>query len=40
MALVIGNENYNWDEFKENCEYKEPYDKDHEVILMFWRAFK
>jgi E3 ubiquitin-protein ligase HERC4 len=40
MALVIGNENYNWDEFKENCEYKEPYHKDHEVILMFWRSFK
>jgi len=40
MALVIGNENYDWDVFKENCDYKEPFTEDHETIIMFWRAFK
>ena len=40
MALVVGNENYDWDKFRENCEYTDPYNKNHETILMFWRSFK
>ncbi|KAK8730688.1 hypothetical protein OTU49_007871 [Cherax quadricarinatus] len=39
MALVIGNENYNWFELERNTEYKGEYYADHEVIKMFWEVF-
>jgi len=40
MALVIGNENYNWDVFQDNCEYKEGYCKNHDTIKHFWEVFR
>jgi len=40
MALVIGNENYNWDVFQDNCEYKEGYCKNHDTIKHFWGVFR
>lgn len=40
MSLVIGNENYNWGELEANCEYKDPYSKDHPTIQFFWQAFR
>jgi len=40
MALVVGNENYDWELLENLCEYKEGYSKDHEVIKNFWEVFK
>lgn len=40
MALVVGNENYDWSLLEELCQYKEGYSKDHEVIKNFWSVFK
>merc|ERR1719445_1190808 len=40
MALVVGNENYDWDLLEKLCEYKEGYSKDHEVIENFWEVFR
>ncbi|XP_068245605.1 probable E3 ubiquitin-protein ligase HERC4 isoform X2 [Palaemon carinicauda] len=39
MALVTGNENYDWHELEKNSEYKGEYTADHEVIKMFWEVF-
>uniref|UniRef100_A0A7E4VH12 HECT domain-containing protein n=1 Tax=Panagrellus redivivus TaxID=6233 RepID=A0A7E4VH12_PANRE len=39
MEMTAGNENYNWDELKANCRYKEPYDAEHPSIKCFWEAF-
>lgn len=39
MALVTGNENYNWVELEKNTEYKGEYYPDHPVIKMFWEVF-
>merc|ERR1712025_255100 len=40
MALVVGNENYDWDVLERLCQYKEGYSKDHEVIQNFWEVFR
>ena len=40
MALVVGNENYNWELLEANCEYKEGYTSDHPTIQHFWKAFR
>jgi len=40
MALVVGNENYDWDLLEKLCEYKEGYSKEHEVIKNFWEVFR
>ncbi|XP_078576873.1 putative E3 ubiquitin-protein ligase HERC4 isoform X2 [Branchiostoma floridae x Branchiostoma japonicum] len=39
MAMVCGNENYDWDELEKNVEYKGVYHKNHPTILMFWDIF-
>ncbi|KAB7500915.1 putative E3 ubiquitin-protein ligase HERC4 [Armadillidium nasatum] len=39
MALVTGNENYNWQEFRQNTVYKGEYYADHPTIQIFWEAF-
>ncbi|KAE9550089.1 hypothetical protein FO519_006701 [Halicephalobus sp. NKZ332] len=39
MELMAGNENYDWEELKENCQYKDKYHKDHPSIKAFWGAF-
>ncbi|ESN95343.1 hypothetical protein HELRODRAFT_114744 [Helobdella robusta] len=39
QAMVIGNENYDWDELEANAAYKN-YDKNDEVIKFFWQAFR
>ncbi|KAK3871366.1 hypothetical protein Pcinc_023478 [Petrolisthes cinctipes] len=39
MALVTGNENFNWAELEQNTEYKGEYHREHEVIKMFWEVF-
>lgn len=39
MAMVVGNENYDWDELERNAEYKDSYSKDHPTIVMLWEVF-
>merc|ERR1712106_140688 len=40
MALVVGNENYDWNLLEKLCEYKEGYSEEHEVIKHFWEVFR
>uniref|UniRef100_A0A914Q4P6 HECT domain-containing protein n=1 Tax=Panagrolaimus davidi TaxID=227884 RepID=A0A914Q4P6_9BILA len=39
MELTAGNENYDWDALRENCTYKEYYNKDHPAVIAFWESF-
>ncbi|GMT27543.1 hypothetical protein PFISCL1PPCAC_18840, partial [Pristionchus fissidentatus] len=39
MELVVGNENYDWDLFKKNMQYKGVYHAHHPTIVAFWDAF-
>ncbi|KAL0272513.1 UNVERIFIED_CONTAM: hypothetical protein PYX00_005450 [Menopon gallinae] len=39
MTLVVGNENYDWDEFERNAEYKNGYTKNDPTIKLFWKVF-
>ncbi|XP_063982429.1 probable E3 ubiquitin-protein ligase HERC4 [Diachasmimorpha longicaudata] len=39
MAVVVGNENYDWKELEANASYKEGYSKDDPTIVMFWEIF-
>ncbi|XP_059098839.1 probable E3 ubiquitin-protein ligase HERC4 isoform X1 [Tigriopus californicus] len=39
MAVVVGNQNYDWDELEKTTEYKNGYTKDHPTIQNFWSVF-
>ncbi|XP_011257668.1 probable E3 ubiquitin-protein ligase HERC4 isoform X1 [Camponotus floridanus] len=39
MALVIGNQNYDWEELEKNAAYKESYTKSDPTIVLFWQVF-
>ncbi|VDN86300.1 unnamed protein product [Brugia pahangi] len=39
MEMVVGNENYDWNLFRKNAEYKGVYHARHEAILCFWEVF-
>ena len=39
MALVVGNENYDWEVLEKTAQYKEGYDADHATIKNFWAVF-
>ncbi|CAF4423535.1 unnamed protein product [Rotaria socialis] len=39
MAFVIGNTNYDWNEFQKKTEYKGEYHANHPVIQWFWQVF-
>lgn len=39
QAMVIGNENYDFNEFEKNTEYKGEYHRFHPTIKMFWEVF-
>ncbi|KAL1441409.1 hypothetical protein MTO96_001049 [Rhipicephalus appendiculatus] len=39
MVLVVGSENYNWNELEKNAEYKDEFHKNHPTVKMFWRVF-
>ena len=39
MALVVGNENYDWNELEAHAEYKSGYSADHPTIQHFWSVF-
>ncbi|XP_046611167.1 probable E3 ubiquitin-protein ligase HERC4 isoform X2 [Neodiprion virginianus] len=39
MAVIVGNENYDWDELEKNAVYKNGYTKNDPTIEMFWKVF-
>lgn len=39
MAVVIGNENYDWDVLESNAQYKGGYSSSDPTIRMFWDVF-
>ena len=39
MAVIVGNENYDWQELERNADYKEGYTKDDPTIVLFWQVF-
>lgn len=39
MAMVIGNQDYDFAEFEKNAEYKGDYTVDHPVVKKFWKIF-
>lgn len=39
MAVIIGNEDYNWEEFEQNTEYKNGYTDSDQTIRYFWECF-
>ncbi|XP_067858724.1 probable E3 ubiquitin-protein ligase HERC4 isoform X1 [Heptranchias perlo] len=39
QAMVIGNANYDWNEWEKNTEYKGEYWADHATIKLFWEVF-
>ncbi|UJR08173.1 hypothetical protein I4U23_012446 [Adineta vaga] len=39
MSFVIGNTNYDWNEFQKKTEYKGEYHANHKVIQWFWQVF-
>lgn len=39
MAIVVGNQDYDWSELEKNTEYKNGYTQDDETIKLFWDVF-
>ncbi|KAM7357848.1 HECT and RLD domain containing E3 ubiquitin ligase 4 isoform 2-T4 [Cochliomyia hominivorax] len=39
MAMVVGNEEYDWQALELNCEYKNGYTSSDETIKWFWEIF-
>ncbi|CAF0990014.1 unnamed protein product [Adineta ricciae] len=39
MSFVVGNTNYDWNEFQKKTEYKGEYHVNHPVIQWFWQVF-
>ncbi|CAH2254500.1 jg25682 [Pararge aegeria aegeria] len=39
MSVVIGNEEYDWDLFESNCEYKNGYVASDSQVRWFWEVF-
>lgn len=39
MSLVIGNQNYDWEELQKNASYKDGYTKSDPTIILFWQVF-
>lgn len=39
MAVVIGNENYDWEELQRHAQYKNGYKEDDPTIRLFWEVF-
>ena len=40
MAMVVGNEDYDWGELEGSTQYKEGYAADHPTIVNFWSVFQ
>lgn len=39
MAVVVGNQDYDWSELEKNTEYRNGYTQDDETIKLFWDVF-
>ncbi|XP_004390203.2 probable E3 ubiquitin-protein ligase HERC6 isoform X1 [Trichechus manatus latirostris] len=39
MSAIVGNTDYDWENFEKNAMYDQGYHKSHPTILMFWKAF-
>ncbi|XP_036373044.1 probable E3 ubiquitin-protein ligase HERC3 isoform X1 [Megalops cyprinoides] len=39
MAMVVGNNNYNWEEMEKNAIYKGEFSASHPTVKMFWEVF-
>lgn len=39
MEMVVGNQNYNWEELEKKTTYKGEYYRNHQVIIWFWEVF-
>ncbi|KAM3967385.1 HECT and RLD domain containing E3 ubiquitin ligase 4 [Aphomia sociella] len=39
MSVVIGNEEYDWELFENNCEYKNGYSSNDQQVRWFWEVF-
>ncbi|XP_054634415.1 probable E3 ubiquitin-protein ligase HERC3 isoform X2 [Dunckerocampus dactyliophorus] len=39
MAMVVGNNNYNWEEMEKNADYKGEYSATHPTVRFFWEVF-
>ncbi|KAF7994791.1 hypothetical protein HCN44_004263 [Aphidius gifuensis] len=39
MAVIVGNENYDWKELEANATYKEGYTENDPTIKIFWQVF-
>ncbi|CAH2105537.1 unnamed protein product [Euphydryas editha] len=39
MSVVIGNEEYDWELFENNCEYENGYSATNQQIRWFWEVF-
>ncbi|XP_062244132.1 probable E3 ubiquitin-protein ligase HERC3 [Platichthys flesus] len=39
MAMVVGNNNYNWEEMEKNAAYKGEYTATHPTVRLFWEVF-
>nr|XP_057935021.1 probable E3 ubiquitin-protein ligase HERC4 [Doryrhamphus excisus] len=39
QAVMVGNENYDWDVFKQNTVYEGEYHAEHLNIVTFWEVF-
>ncbi|KAK2171878.1 hypothetical protein NP493_1016g01015 [Ridgeia piscesae] len=39
QAMVVGNENYDWEELQQLTEYKGEYSPNHPTIVIFWEVF-
>uniref|UniRef100_A0A1A7X5F4 HECT and RLD domain containing E3 ubiquitin protein ligase family member 1 n=1 Tax=Iconisemion striatum TaxID=60296 RepID=A0A1A7X5F4_9TELE len=40
QAVIVGQENYDWEVFKESTVYEGEYHADHPNILTFWEVFE
>uniref|UniRef100_A0A665XE46 HECT domain-containing protein n=1 Tax=Echeneis naucrates TaxID=173247 RepID=A0A665XE46_ECHNA len=39
MAMVVGNNNYNWEQMEKNAIYKGEYSATHPTVRLFWEVF-
>ncbi|XP_023409029.1 probable E3 ubiquitin-protein ligase HERC6 isoform X5 [Loxodonta africana] len=39
MSAIVGNTDYDWEDFEKNATYDQGYYKSHPTIQMFWKAF-
>lgn len=39
MEMVVGNQNYNWEDLQKKTKYKGEYFHNHQVIVWFWEVF-